>query len=164
MNLQRQWVTPLTIGAFVLMAVTGVLMFFHLDRGLNKLAHEWLGWIMVVGVVLHSVVNWGALVRHFRQTTGRVLIGVFVLVLGLSFFAGAGQGGEPPFAAPVHALARVPLSTLAQVGGLTSEQLRARLQAAGVTAATEQQSLEALIGADLRRQVQVLGAVLKKAP
>ena len=54
MNLyaQRPWITPVVIGAFTLSAVTGVLMFFHLDSGLNKTAHEWLSWAMVIGVVL----------------------------------------------------------------------------------------------------------------
>ena len=37
------------MGAFTLSAVTGVLMFFHLDSGLNKAAHEWLSWAMVGG-------------------------------------------------------------------------------------------------------------------
>ena len=40
MKLQRDWATPLTIGAFGLLAVTGVLMFFHPDSGLNKAVHE----------------------------------------------------------------------------------------------------------------------------
>lgn len=44
MTISRNWATPLTIGSFLLMAVTGLLMFFHLDTGLNKAAHEWLGW------------------------------------------------------------------------------------------------------------------------
>lgn len=43
MALKRQWVTPLMAGSFILMATTGILMFFHLDSGLNKTAHEWLG-------------------------------------------------------------------------------------------------------------------------
>ena len=43
----RESATPLTIGSFLLIAITGVLMFFHLDSGLNKLAHEWLGWAMI---------------------------------------------------------------------------------------------------------------------
>ena len=43
MKLSRDWATPLTAGAFIVLAVTGLLMFFHLDRGLNHLAHEWLG-------------------------------------------------------------------------------------------------------------------------
>lgn len=43
MSSLRKWATPLTIGSFLLMGVTGILMFFHLDIGLNKLAHEWAG-------------------------------------------------------------------------------------------------------------------------
>lgn len=49
MKVSREWATPLTIGIFTLMAVTGILMFFHLDKGLNKTAHEWLGWLLVAG-------------------------------------------------------------------------------------------------------------------
>ena len=29
MKISREWATPLTIGIFALMAVTGLLMFFH---------------------------------------------------------------------------------------------------------------------------------------
>ena len=61
----KAWATPLTIGAFGLMATTGLLMFFHLDSGLNKTAHEWLGWAMILGVVAHVMLNWKAFKRHF---------------------------------------------------------------------------------------------------
>jgi hypothetical protein len=47
MKISTNWATPLTIGTFTLMAVTGMLMFFHADIGLNKTAHEWLGWVMI---------------------------------------------------------------------------------------------------------------------
>jgi hypothetical protein len=36
---QRKWITPLVIDSFLLSAVTGVLMFFHLDVAWNKMAH-----------------------------------------------------------------------------------------------------------------------------
>ena len=54
MAIERQWVTPLVAGSFLLMGVTGILMFFHWDSGLNKAAHEWLGWLMIIGVALHQ--------------------------------------------------------------------------------------------------------------
>lgn len=41
--MNREIATPLTIGIFLIMSVTGILMFFHWDTGFNKLAHEWLG-------------------------------------------------------------------------------------------------------------------------
>lgn len=53
-KVSREWATPVTVGVFVVMAATGLLMFFHLDIGLNKAAHEWLGWLMVAAVAAHG--------------------------------------------------------------------------------------------------------------
>ena len=50
MAIKREWVTPIAAGGFLISAVTGVLMFFHLDTGLNKVAHEWLSWVFLGGV------------------------------------------------------------------------------------------------------------------
>jgi hypothetical protein len=66
----REWATPLTAGTFLLMAVTGVLIFFHLDSGLNKAAHEWLGWAMIVGVAAHIVANLPAFKRYLTSRVG----------------------------------------------------------------------------------------------
>ena len=32
----RRWATPLTIGAFMLMSIAGILMFFHINPGISK--------------------------------------------------------------------------------------------------------------------------------
>ena len=130
MNLsaQRPWITPVVMGAFLLSAVTGVLMFFHLDSGLNKTAHEWLSWAMVIGVGLHVLLNMPAFKRYLKQTTGRVVIGAFALVLALSFIpAGGSSGSEPGFAPPVRALAKAPISVLAQVAGTRACRVCSRL-------------------------------------
>lgn len=42
MNKLRAWVTPITIGSFLLIGVTGLLMFFKVPGGLIVIAHEWL--------------------------------------------------------------------------------------------------------------------------
>ena len=67
MKIKREWATPVTVGAFILMATTGILMFFHLDTGLNKEAHEWLGWVMIAGVALHVFSNWKPFTGHLRK-------------------------------------------------------------------------------------------------
>lgn len=158
--IRRTWATPLVTGAFVLIAVTGVLMFFHADSGLNKLAHEWLGWAMLAGAAAHATANWPALRNHLRQPLGRGLVAAFVLALGLSFWPAAGSGDGPPFAAPVAALAKAPLPVLAQVAGVSPEAMAARLQAAGVAGAAGQASLVSLGVTDLKRQLGVLRRVL----
>lgn len=164
LNPHRPWITPVVIGAFGLSAVTGVLMFFHLDSGLNKTAHEWLSWAMVIGVSLHVLLNLPAFKRYLTQTTGRVVIGLFALVLALSFIPAGGSGGEPGFAPPVRALAKAPITVLAQVAGTSTDEVKAKLQAQGLTVTSDQQSVADLVGDDLRQQIGAMSKVLAPDP
>lgn len=164
LNPHRPWITPVVIGAFGLSAVTGVLMFFHLDSGLNKTAHEWLSWAMVIGVSLHVLLNLPAFKRYFTQITGRVVIGLFALVLALSFIPAGGSGGEPGFAPPVRALAKAPITVLAQVAGTSTDEVKAKLQAQGLTVTSDQQSVADLVGSDLRQQIGAMSKVLAPDP
>lgn len=162
LNAHRPWITPLVIGAFALTAVTGVLMFFHLDTGLNKLAHEWLSWAMLAAVALHGLLNLPAFKRYFGQKTALVVMGVFALVLALSFLPAPGGKKPPSWGAPVQALARAPLPVLAQVLGQSPEALKASLQKAGLLVDNDQQSLQDLVGPDLKAQVRLLNRLLPK--
>lgn len=161
MNIQRNWVTPITAGAFLLSAVTGVLIFFHADTGANKFVHEWLSWVLLAGVALHLLANLGGLKSHLASLRGRLLIGVFVLALLASFIPLGGTGGEPPFMLPIRALSAAPLTTLAEVAKVSPEQLRERLAQAGVQATSDSQSLSELVGPDMKKQMQVLRTVLE---
>ncbi len=159
LNTQRPWITPLVIGTFLLMAVTGGLMFFHLDTGLNKTAHEWLGWAMVAGVVLHVLLNLNAFKRHLANPTSRWVMGAWALLLALSFLPLGGGGGKPPFVAPVQALAQAPLSTVAQLAGLSPAQVRERLGAAGIASLSDTQTLKELVGPDLGAQMRAMNRI-----
>lgn len=163
MNLatQRHWITPFVIGSFLLMAVTGVLMFFHLDSGLNKSAHEWLGWAMLAAVGLHLVNNMNAFKRYFSQTTGRVVMAVFAVVLAMSFVSLNGQSSKPPFLAPIKALSQAPLNVVAQVAGMSTAQLREQLASQGIASQNDNQTLFALVGDDQRRQMETLGKLFQ---
>ncbi len=161
MRIQRQWVTPMTAGAFLLLAVTGVLMFFHADSGLNKLAHEWLSWLLLAGAALHVKLNFGALRQHLRRRGGQLAMAVFVAALALSFVP-AGEEDGPPFRVPVEALAHAPLTTLAEVGGVSVQEMMARLARVDAPASSAGQSVAELAG-DPRRQLAVLAAVLAPA-
>ncbi len=160
MKLDRGWVTPLTAGAFLLSAVTGILIFFHLDTGLNKLAHEWLSWALLSGVLLHVAANFAGFKRHLKSRLGLALMGVFALILALSFFVSGQQKREPPFMASVRALSEAPLSTVALVAKLSPAQIRASLTAQGLPAASDEQSVADLVGPDMRQRSRVLEKLL----
>lgn len=162
MNLRREWITPLAVGSFLLSAVTGILIFFHIDTGLNKLAHEWLSWVLLGSVSLHVAVNFIGFKYHLNARRGQMLIGAFALVLLLSFIP-AGKKSEPPFIAPIRALSQAPLTTLALVAHVSPEQLHERLAKAGLQPQSDQQSLSDLIGPDMKKQVHLLRTLLADA-
>jgi hypothetical protein len=161
MNIQRSWVTPITAGAFLLVGVTGVLIFFHVDSGANKFVHEWLSLVLLGGALLHTTANLTGLKNHLRTRRGQALVGIFAVALVLSFIPLGDVGDEPPFMAPVRALGQSNVTTLAQVAQVSPTELRNRLGKAGIHVDSDKQTLMQLIGPDPRRQAQVLGAVFK---
>lgn len=166
MKISRDWATPLTIGTFGLMAVTGILMFFHLQRGLNKTAHEWLGWLMVAGVAAHASANWLGFKRHLLSSTqGRGILAASVLVLAGSFVSlpGSGEDGASPPQLAIKAVTHAPLAQMAPLTGRPVEQLITELAAAGITV-TGQQSLEQALDGDKERTGQALRLLFGKQP
>jgi len=148
------------------MGVTGILMFFHWDTGLNKTVHEWLGWAMVVAVALHVMVNLQGFKNMFRTTLGKGILGLFSLILALSFFnLGGGEGnGGPPFKNSVNLLSNASITELSQISHIDEQILLTRLQQAGVNSATAQSSVKQLVGDDLGKQMQTLNSILKTTP
>ncbi len=157
----REWATPLTIGSFLLIAVTGVLMFFHLDSGLNKLAHEWLGWAMLAAVGLHAAMHLKSFKRHFSRPASLVVIGAFVALLAASFISPPGKPSKPPHVLAAQAVLDAPLPQVAALAGKDTEALLAQLQAAGIAAETGQ-SLRQASGPERAKQMQALGIVFAR--
>ena len=160
---QRKWITPLVIGAFTLSAVTGILMFFHLDVAWNKKAHEWLSWALVAGVVLHVFTGLTTFKQYFSMPASRAVMGVFAVVLIASFLVPKPASDGPSYAVPVRALATTPLSGLAVVARVSPDELRDRLQQQGHTVTSDQQTVKDLVGTDLKAQLRLLRSVLSEA-
>lgn len=161
MKLQRDWITPITMGAFGVLAVTGGLMFFHVNTPLAEGVHEWLSWLLVAAVVGHAAVNWMGLRRHLAGWRARAALGIGAVVLFASFLPIGQAGSKPPFAGPIQALADAPLPVLAQVAKTSPEQLRERLRSAGLAPASDADTVRSLAGDDLKRQLRVLSTVMK---
>jgi len=162
MSIKREWTTPITAGAFLLLAVTGVFMFFHAAPGLAKEMHEWLSWVFLAAVVFHLAINFSAFKTYILQRKGQVLFGVFVLILLVSFAPFGDNGYEPHFATPVRALAKAPLSTVAQVAQTSPEHILALLKQEGLAVQSAQQSLNELVGEDMHKQMRLLHLLLEK--
>ncbi len=134
----RTWATPLTIGSFLLMAGTGVLMFFEWERGLMTVAHQWFSWFFVIGAIGHIVANIRPFQSHLKARWGRYSIALFTLLLAASFFSW-GQITGPQLERPIEqALVDAPLSALADVTGQSQADLLAKLRQQGIEAQAHQ--------------------------
>lgn len=71
MKLSRNYITPFISLIFLVVGLSGLLMFFHLFDGYTEVVHEFLGVFFVVCAIFHIILNWKALKLHFKK-------GVFV--------------------------------------------------------------------------------------
>jgi hypothetical protein len=165
MKVSRHWATPLTIGAFGLMSVTGLLMFFHWNTGLNKTAHEWLGWLMVIGVVAHAAANWPAFKRYFLDSPrGKLLLGASLFVTCATFIPLPESGGAnlPPPVMAMKAVTRAPVATVAALSGRPVDQVIAQLGSVGIKVPHPDATLDGVIGGNRELEAAAMRAIFGK--
>ena len=151
----REWATPLTIGAFIISAITGILIFFHLGIGLTKPVHEWLSWLLVFGVGFHLLVNWKAFIQYFSKPMGVSIIVLFLVLTALSFIP-MGNSGKPSFAKAMDALIDSRLETVAEVVKQTPDDLVNKLRKQGLTVTNAQQTIREIAVANHQHERRTL--------
>ena len=157
----KSWAGPLTAGSFVVMAVTGILMFFHLNFGAVRVAHEWLGWLLVIGAAAHLMVNWRPFLAYFRKPIGVGIMAAMFLLGALSLFpAGGGPGHHPPFLQVARALESSPLSLVAQVAKCSPQSALNELRTQGVQVQDETQTISEIASANRKQSLEILAYVM----
>lgn len=90
MKLSRNYVTPFISLIFLVVGLSGMLMFFHVFDGYTEVVHEYLGVFFVICAIFHIVLNWNALRRHFKKgvfipaALGVLIVSVIFVVLELN--------------------------------------------------------------------------------
>jgi len=163
----RSYVTPITIGSFLLLGVTGLLMFFKVRGALIIVAHEWLSPIFVVGACLHIWLNWGAVRANLSRVRGIIIVGLFAALLAFSVAPCKeaeeharehGHGQEVISRKAAEILLRARISTAAELTGRTPRQMRDSLVRHGVYVPSDEVTLM-----DAARQSQVSPACVLDA-
>jgi len=65
----KKYITAISAALFLVMAVSGLAMFFHVGEDLVKEMHQWLAVAFVAAVALHAYRNWGAMMTSVRRKT-----------------------------------------------------------------------------------------------
>ncbi|SEM37786.1 hypothetical protein SAMN04489760_11264 [Syntrophus gentianae] len=155
----RKWATPLTIGAFALSAVTGILLFFKIHIGLVKPVHEWLSWLLVLGAIFHTIANHSFFMRYLAQPVGRGILIVFGLLICLSFFPLNNNGDRNPYAKMSNALSQSSLSAVAKIAHHEPEEAVNILRAKGIYPDSKDQTIQEIAAKNNSQPLRVLSLI-----
>ncbi len=162
-NNLKKWATPLTIGTFFLMAITGVLMFYHIKLGAIKVAHEWIGLLMIGAALFHVYGNWKPFLNYFKNRSAVSLMSIFIVgtfAVMLIPTGGRGPRGPGSQGAPISRFERFPLEdgkykktllttpiqALSIVSGKSLDDIERLLKKEGLNEFSTQKSLVTLVG------------------
>lgn len=160
----RQFATAFTIGAFLISSVTGILMFFHWDTGFNKLAHEWLSWILVAGVGLHIYVNWTSFSKYFKNTRTVSLISFLTLVLILSFLnfdKNNSKGSKEGVALVMETLSDATIEKLLLIKGKDFQDVESEFLTLGIKNVSMTSTVSEIAGNSREKRMKLISILLK---
>jgi hypothetical protein len=91
---QKAWISPFVAVTYAAVALSGILMLFHLKLPGVQDIHQWGGILFIIGGTIHMLINWPILLSYFKNTKAvyGTLAGVLTIVLLVSFFPFKGDG------------------------------------------------------------------------
>jgi len=159
----RKWATPVTIGAFALSAISGIMMFFHLNSTLVKVIHEWGSCFLVIAGLFHVAGSWQAFVRYFSRPAARAIMAVFALLI-IAFFLptgglAEGNGKKLPPALLSRALPEASFSTIAKIAQHQPEELMKELELKGIVVTDKEEAIHKITVRNNKQDVDILKAI-----
>nr|WP_321402121.1 DUF4405 domain-containing protein [uncultured Desulfobacter sp.] len=91
-SIRTNLLPALTLTFFVV-ALTGIMMMFHLGIGGIKPLHEWMSVVFLILCAIHLVINWKIFVVHLKKGPAIVSI-ILICVLSLILLTSGGGNGK----------------------------------------------------------------------
>lgn len=145
----KKYITAVSAALFLIVAASGLAMFFHVGEGLVKEMHEWLAVVFVVAIGLHIFKNWGGMKTYIRRRT-IVAPAALALLAAAAFIVPASLSDRHnPGPALFQTLQNAKLADIGRVLDVPAEALAAELQQQGfVVHSAEQRLAEIATGSD----------------
>jgi len=127
----NKYTTAVTAALFLVVAGSGVAMFFHVGKNVLSEMHEWLAVTLVIAAGLHIYKNWAALMSYVRRRT--ILAPLAVALIAAAAFivpASLSQRGDP-VRVLVQAMQNARLADVGKVLDVLPTELEATLKSQG---------------------------------
>jgi len=105
----RDIATSFTTITFLVIAVSGVMMFFHFNDMLVKDLHEILGLVFVFVAFLHVIMNWKSMKKYFSK---KIFLSASILIIAISslFIIQSSDKGDNPKMVTIQKVLNAPIS------------------------------------------------------
>jgi predicted MFS family arabinose efflux permease len=163
----RKWATPVTIGAFALSAISGIMLFFHLNSVLVKVVHEWGSWFLIIAGLCHVIGSWRSFVGYFSKPVARAIMIVFALfLLIITFFLPFGgeqdtrqHGRKPPAAFLSRAMPEASFVTVANIAQHRPDELMKECASKGIVIKDKEETVREIARSNNREVVEILNVI-----
>ncbi len=156
----KSWATPLAAGTFIILAVTGILMFFKINVGYIKPVHEWLSWVMVIGIVFHTIANWKSFTSYFSKKPSFTIIGAGLIITVLSVFMPSANNGNPGMKM-IKALGTAKIETIADMAGQNSDDIITKLEQKGISETGTSMTIQEIAAMNGKKEKDILWVIFQ---
>lgn len=129
---KREIITSVTTFTFIIIAITGIMMFFHVLDQYTKQLHEILGLAFVFIAACHIFINWKSMKNYFKKSAFlySALLG---LIVSISFIAQATTGtGKESSKMVMKAVFNAPFETVISMLGQDLQLANQKLKESGI--------------------------------
>jgi hypothetical protein len=160
--LLNRFATPFTAGLFLVTAVSGIALFFHVGMRYFFDMHEWLSLLLLVPFGLHIWKNWSSLLGYLRR--GRLALALAVTGLLAAGFVVpivlTGEGGGDPGVVAFDLLLNGKLTLVAPLVHLSADDVAARLRSRGYSVASVDSTLDEIASSSGRDPPELLADIV----
>jgi len=154
--------TSSTATVFIVIAITGVMLFFHLFESNVKELHEVMGVVFVVAALAHIAANWRAMRNYFSKKIF-ILIGTIVAIVVVGFIAptlAPKTKGENPKKVLIDSMLHAPIEHSFAILAGDSDVAKAKLQTQGIELKGD--SIDAIAKANQTSPFKIVTMLLSK--
>lgn len=155
----NKYATAVTATVFLVVAASGLAMFFHVGEDLVKELHQWLAVVLVAAASLHIYKNWKPLLSYVRRRTILAPLALTVIAAAAFIVPASLSGGENPRARIFQALENARLADVGQMLDVEPDELASTLKTRGFVIASNEQRLAEIAQASNRPPMAVVMTV-----
>jgi Domain of unknown function (DUF4405) len=133
--------TAATAALFLVVAGSGVAMFFDVGEDVLKDMHKWLAIGLVTAAALHIFRNRAGLMSYFRRRTILAPLALSLVAAAAFVVPASLSQRENPVRGLVHAMQNAKLADVGRILEVSPEALQSALEARGFTVQSAEQRL-----------------------